>query len=115
MAFASYIPKPEIPLISIGTRKRVSVMNLFENISGLEIYIIAVVNNSKELTKTEQNASFIVLYCVIHTSAINPSTGYKRNVKPCIAFHIVIYITTYQYMVDPIICSDNKEMNQETC
>ena len=115
MAFASYIPKPEIPLISIGTRKRVSVMNLFENISGLEIYIIAAVNNSKELTKTEQNASCIILYCVIHTSAINPSTGYKRNVRPCTAFHIVISRLANIWYIDPIICSDNKEMNQETC
>ena len=57
--------------------------------SGLEINITATVNISKELTKTEQNASFIILYCVIHTSAINPSIGYRRKVRPCIAVHIV--------------------------
>ena len=91
MAFASYIPKPEIPLIIISnSTRRVLATNRCENIYGLEIYIIAAVNNSKELTKTEQNASFIILYCVIHTSPINPSTGYKRNVRPCIAFHVVI-------------------------
>ena len=91
MAFDSYIPNPEIPLISISNSTRTLLaMNRFENISGLEIYIIAAVNNSKELTKTEQNASFIILYCVTHTSAINPNNGYMRKVRPCTAFHIVI-------------------------
>ena len=52
IAFASYIPKPEIPVISIGTRKRATA-GFCVNMSGLEIDITAAVNYSKELTKTE--------------------------------------------------------------